>query len=241
MLNPKEIKSFIRKIIYKLPYGRKLFQGLKSIYLLRIRTFRLLFLEVNKNDICIDIGAHFGDASLVMWFKGARKIYSLDPNIEAFNALKKNISGIDNIYPLNIAISSETKKENLYLHKDIKNESSKDKILWLSQASSLLSDKTNIGDQFYEVQAKSLIDFFNQLEESPTIIKCDIEGAEYLIYKQLIECARLFKIRKIFLECHAKKYHQYKRLHNDFINLIRVNQLENTFVLSYDNETPLNT
>ena len=98
------IKSFIRKIINKLPFGRKLFQGLKAIYLLRIRSFRLLFLHVNKNDICIDIGANIGNASLVMWIKGVSKIYALEPNLEAFNVLKKNIKGIENIYALNIAI-----------------------------------------------------------------------------------------------------------------------------------------
>ena len=161
-----------------------------------------------------------------MWLKGVRKIYALEPNLEAFNVLKKNIQGLKNIYALNIAISSETKKENLYLHKDIKNKSPKDEILRLSQASSLLSDKTNIGDKFYEVQAKSLIDFLFELEESPTIIKCDIEGGEYIIYKQLIESVRSFGIRKVFVECHAKKYPAYKKLHKDFINLIKENNLE---------------
>ena len=72
-----------------MPFGRKLFQGLKAIYLLRIRSFRLLFLHVNKNDICIDLGANIGNASLVMWLKGVRKIYALEPNLEAFNVLKK--------------------------------------------------------------------------------------------------------------------------------------------------------
>ena len=225
-MNSVAIKSFIKKIIRKLPFGRKLFQVLKAIYLLRIRSFRLLFLHVNKNDICIDLGANIGNASLVMWIKGVSKIYALEPNLEAFNVLKKNIKGIENIYALNIAISSETKKENLYLHRDIKNKSFKDEILKLSQASSLLSDKTNIGDQFYEVQAKSLFDLLNELEESPTIIKCDIEGGEYIIYKQLIESVRSFGIRKVFVECHAKKYPQYKNSHNDFMNLIKINKLE---------------
>ena len=227
-MNSVAIKSFIRKIIHKLPFGRKLFQGLKAIYLLRIRSFRLLFLHVNKNDICIDLGANIGNASLVMWIKGVSKIYALEPNLEAFNVLKENIKGIENIYALNIAISSKTKKENLYLHKDIKNKSPKDEILRLSQASSLLSDKTNIGDEFYEVQAKSLIDLLFELEESPTIIKCDIEGGEYIIYKQLIESVRSFGIRKVFVECHAKKYPAYKKLHKDFINLIKENHLENS-------------
>ena len=45
--------------------------------------------HVNKNDICIDLGANIGNASLVMWIKGVSKIYALEPNLEAFNVLKK--------------------------------------------------------------------------------------------------------------------------------------------------------
>ena len=55
-----------------------------------------------------------------MWLKGVRKIYALEPNIEAFKMLNKNLFGIDNISTLNMAISNETKKENLFLHKSIK-------------------------------------------------------------------------------------------------------------------------
>ena len=130
-----------------------------------------------------------------MWIK-VSKIYALEPNLEAFNVLE-NIKGIENIYALNIGISSETKKEKLYLHKDIKNKSPKDEILRLSQASSLLPDKANIGDQFYEVQVKSLIDLLIELKESPTIIKCDIEGGEYIIYKQLIESEIIWNKKSI--------------------------------------------
>ena len=88
-MNTKGIKSSFKRIIHKLPFGRKLFQVLKAIYLLRIKSFRLLFLHVNKNDICIDLGANIGNASLVMWIKGVSKIYALEPNLEAFNVLKK--------------------------------------------------------------------------------------------------------------------------------------------------------
>ena len=38
-----------------------------------------------------------------------------------------------NIFTFNIAVSSETKKEKLYLHKSIKDKSAEDKILKLSQ------------------------------------------------------------------------------------------------------------
>ena len=92
-----EIKSAFKKIFFKFSFGIKLFQVFKAINLLRVRSFRALFIEVNKNDICMDLGANIGDASLVMWLKGVRKIYALEPNLEAFKMLSKNLSGIRNI------------------------------------------------------------------------------------------------------------------------------------------------
>ena len=71
----------------------------------------------------------------------SKKIYAIEPNKDAFNLLKENVQGIKNIEFLNFAISSETKKENLYLHKYLKDKSNKEELLKLSQASLLLSDK----------------------------------------------------------------------------------------------------
>ena len=223
----------LKRIFIRLPFGQRIWQIFKAIMLLRDPSFRELFLNVNRQDVCIDIGANIGYASLVMWLKGSKSIYALEPNIEAFKVLKKNLSGIHNISLFNIAVSSETRREKLYLHKLIKDKSNKDKIIELSQASSLLADKTNIGNIFYEIESKSLIDFFDETNQKPTIIKCDIEGGEYLIYEQLIQCAKLFKIRKIFVECHAKKYPQYEKLHQNFINLIKQNNLEDIIDTSW--------
>ena len=227
------MRTILKKFLLKLPSGKRFWQVLKAITLLRQVSFRKLFFEVNRNDVCIDLGANIGYASLAMWLKGSKNIYALEPNIDAFNVLKDNLKGIKSISFLNIAVSSETKIENLYLHKDLKNKSDKEKLLKLSQASSLLSDKTNLGKQFYEVQAKSLIDLCSELKKSPTIIKCDIEGGDYIINKQLVQCAKSFNIRKIFVECHARKYPQYKKLHEEFMILIKKNKLEKVIDTSW--------
>ena len=107
---------------------------------------------------------------------------------------------------------------------EIVTESSK--ILKLSQSSSLLADKSNIGDCYYEVDSISLKDLFDKLLMKPNIIKCDIEGGEYIIYKNLVEIARLHKIKKMFIECHSNKYPQYQKSHNDFLKIIKENNLE---------------
>ena len=227
------MRKILKGILLKFPLGKRIWQITKATLLLRQTSFRALFFEVNKNDICIDIGANIGYASLVIWLKGAKCIYAIEPNIVAFNVLKNNIHEIKNINILNLAVSSATKKENLYLHKKIDNISDSEKILDLSQASSLLSSKTNLGSCFYEVEGIKLKDLIEKFNINPTVIKCDIEGGEYIIYKDLIELAKSSNIRKIFVECHAKKYPKYQKLHKEFMKLIKENKLENIIDTSW--------
>ena len=224
-----KLKLILKKILLKLPFGFRLNQIIRSILLLKERSFRDLFFEIKRKDICLDLGANIGDASLVMWLKGAKFIYALEPNIEVFNILKNNLRGIRNFKALNIAISSETTTQKLYLHKSILDKSDKKKILEFSQASSLMADKSNLGNCFYETKTKNFNDLFESFEKKPNIIKCDIEGGEYIIYKQLIELAKQPKVRKIYVECHAEKYPQYIAFHKDFIRLIKENNLSNKF------------
>ena len=120
-----KLKFILKKILLNLPYGFRLNQIIRSILLLRERSFRDLFFEVKREDICLDLGANIGDASLVMWLKGVSFIYALEPNIEIFNILNNNLRGIRNFKALNIAISSESSIQKLYLHKSIIDKSRK--------------------------------------------------------------------------------------------------------------------
>ena len=222
----KRFKKFLKNIILKIPYGIKVWQVTRAILLLREKSFRDLFLAINKQDICLDLGANRGYTSLIMWLKGAKFIYCLEPNIKALEILRVNLKGIKNIHILDLAISSKTEVQNLYLHKSVKNFSDSEKILEYSQASSLMSNKTNLGDCFYKVQTITLEDLYLKLACKPSIIKCDIEGGEYMIYEQFIKIAKNKDVKKIFVECHANKYPQYQESHNSFIKLIKENKLD---------------
>ena len=227
------IKSFLKKNLLRNTFGRRLWQILRAISLLKEKSFRDLFIEINQNDICLDLGANIGFASLIMWLRGVNFVYALEPNQEAFKALRKNLKGIKNITILNKAISSSTKKEKLFLHQSIKEKADSEKILAFSQSSSLLANKTNVGDCFYEVDSINFKDLYAMLPLKPSIIKCDIEGGEYIIYNQLIDLAKSNKVRKIFVECHSKKYPQFQKDHQNFLQLIYENNLENIIDTSW--------
>ncbi len=221
-----KIRILLKKFLLNFSSGRRIWQIYKAISLLRNKCFRQLFFEVRENDICLDLGANIGYASLVMWLKGVKKIYSLEPNFQAFEELSSNLQGIKNISIHNMAIANQTRKERLFLHKSIKEIEDSKEILKFSQASSLLSDKTNIGEYYQEVQGINFSDLFSEFMPYPTIIKCDIEGGEYIIYEQLIKYAKSKIIRKVFVECHAIKYPQYLNQHKSFLKLIKENDLE---------------
>ncbi len=229
----RKILLIFEKNLSKLPCGRRLIQITRAFLLLREKSFRDLFLVINKDDVCLDLGANRGYTSLIMWLKGAKYIYSVEPNFEALNLLRDNLKGIKNISILDMAISSKTERQNLYLHKSIKNISDSEKILEFSQASSLMANKTNIGSCFYEIDAITLDDLYLNLPYKPSIIKCDIEGGEYIIYQQFINLAKNKEVKKIFVECHANKYPQYKELHRLFIKLIRENNLSKVIDTSW--------
>ena len=228
-----KIKKSLKTIVLRLPFGRLFLQILRAITLLRFESFRVLFFEVKKNDICIDLGANVGFASLVMWLKGAKRIYALEPNLEAFNELKINLSGIKNITLLNMAISNESKKEKLYLDSRIKDKSNSKKVLELSEISTLLPEKSNVGECYFEVNAISLNNLISDFKIKPDLIKCDIEGGEYIIYEQLIENAKSLKIRKIFVECHQMMSSTFIVPHNKFLKQIEKNNLEKVIDTSW--------
>ena len=229
----KELKSKLKNILFRTDITTRLWQYLRAVSLLREKSFRLLFINANKSDVCIDIGANIGHASLVLWLKGVKKIYSLEPNNEALKLLKKNLKGLKNISIYNLAISSYSGSQNLYLHKEIDKKKRSESELLFSQASSLIKDKSNIGDISYEVLTTRLDDLIENEKIKPSIIKCDIEGGEYLIYDQFIKVAKSYPIRKIFIECHVKKIPVYSKEHEDFISMIRREKLTKIIDLSW--------
>ena len=103
---------------------------------------------------------------------------------------------------MNAAVISEFEKDqeyiDLYIHKS-QTSSKKD----LSQASSLMMDKVNINKKnslkVKTVQYKKLI---NQISKF-SILKCDIEGYEYFLYKDILKYSNKFDF--IILETHEKK------------------------------------
>jgi len=195
----------------------KIYHVLRGIRLLCIPSFRYLFLNARRSDVCFDFGANVGDASLVLWLRGCRKIYSFEPHPIAFSKLSYLFKNISSVQPINCAISAEDGHIKLYLNSALSDNPNDDEMINLSQSSSILKDKVNVSCDNYVDIASSSIESIVNAYGSPNIIKCDIEGGEYLVYKSLARISQASNLRHIFLECHSRTNPQWNSLHSSML------------------------
>jgi len=162
-------------------------------------TFFVVFLKrdygrVKKDSIIIDIGANIGVFSLYAALSGAKKVYAIEPSLEAFNVLCENIriNHLENvIIPFNKAISN------------IDND-----VVRFPRSSSPYnrinnSQCTSNQTEYQEVQTmtvNALLDNNNILDVD--LLKMDCEGAEFDIIPSLNENS-MARIKEIRMECHG--------------------------------------
>ena len=144
--------------------------------------------HISKNDTIIDIGAHIGLFSLLVYeLTGCDKILSYEPIRDNFDLLISNLelNNITSIHPFNLAVSKTPTKLNLFLNDD-------------QSAHSIFSN----GSTSVTVQSTSLQKIFDENDiSSCKLLKLDCEGAEYEIIDSLpIEYFN--RIENIVIEYH---------------------------------------
>ena len=188
----------LKKIIYRLFF---------LISVLRYKGYReLMTLKLDKRYPVIDLGANIGQSSIILWYRGF-EIYSYEPHPLEFIKLNKLFKDVQNIHTINAAVVegsySNEEKRKLYLHKE-QNQTKQD----FSQGSSLMKDKTNIDNSNYYTINTYKINTIIEKHEKIALVKCDVEGYEYLLYQDLL--LNKNKIKYFIIETHASKNPQWK-------------------------------
>ena len=159
--------------------------------------------NIQNQDISIDCGANIGLVTNV-FCKISSEVYCFEPNLYAFNVLKKNFKNNKNVFLFNKPVSNKKEVLRLYYHQD----SLQDEVKYSTGMSSC-KDKNNIDEsRFIEIESINLISFINEiLSKNKTIgiLKIDIEGLEGKLLKSLIENNLHKKIKYILCETHEKK------------------------------------
>lgn len=118
--------------------------------------------------VIVDLGAHYGDTALFYHcvYPNA-KIIAVEPSPENFSRLKKHVSEIENIIPVNAAVGAEDGRLKLHISKS-------------SLGHSLVEREP--GGETVDVEMFSLKTLLEkQGVKSIDLLKFDIEGAEFLL------------------------------------------------------------
>lgn len=178
-----------RSVLANTFYGQKLKIYLPSstdIYLTggkshnsEIRLARFLIEYLDAEQVFFDIGAHYGYftnlAALLVGDKG--KVFAFEPSPKTFQMLSQNTGDKANVYALNLAVSNSGKDllfyefPNLYSeYNSIDNEQYKSKE-WYK----------DYQPKEIKVKAVAIDELAHEKNVVPSILKIDVEGAEYQV------------------------------------------------------------
>ena len=127
-----------------LKHTLKTFISPKHTYLKRFK--------IRPRDVVIDLGANVGEVTDYFLRKGAQ-VYAYEPNLHAFNVLKKRTQNNKNAVLHQVAVSNYNGHAKLWLHEDHAESE-----VEFSQGSSLQSEKDNVSEEASDVVVMDIAD-----------------------------------------------------------------------------------
>lgn len=153
---------------------------------------------IDFSGVVLDAGANVGFFTLLSKIKGSKRIYSLEPDPEAFEYLHQNFRQDSRIICLNKALSDTA-------------DVSKFSISLGSSVSSTLS-KYNFQSEVYDLFVETIsIPYILSIEDTIDLVKLDIEGAEYDVLKNMSKYYYK-KIKQFFIEFHGNPKYIFNKL-----------------------------
>jgi FkbM family methyltransferase len=136
---------------------------------------------VRPNDVALDIGAHMGyHTTLLSHLVGpGGKVHAFEPNPEILPALRHTVNTLDNTVLHSFALSDHSGTAILFIPKDPSMASLKD---WTSKG----NRKARLQPSTHRLNCgrRRLDDLVAMgLVQHPDFVKCDVEGAELLVFQ----------------------------------------------------------
>lgn len=142
-------------------------------------------LNLKPEDVVLDLGGHIGTFAVSV-APSVRKVVSVEMDADNFRLLTLNTEPYDNITIVNVAcVSQEDSCDDVFYWPGNKN----------SGATSMYVKRGRRGP--FVAKAARITDILQ--EHTPTVIKCDVEGAEYNIFRGLTIPQ---SVRQIIMELH---------------------------------------
>ncbi|MFA5036788.1 MAG: FkbM family methyltransferase [Candidatus Izemoplasmatales bacterium] len=128
-------------------------------------------LVLTKQDVVLDIGGHIGTFAVPTSLKVAQ-VVSIEMDEENFKLLELNSKPYKNIQAYNYACTSDkTAGEAVEYYRGNKNSGATSEYIKRGRGEPFTAESIGIGEILEDIQ--------------PTVIKCDVEGAEYDIFDNL--------------------------------------------------------
>lgn len=130
-----------------------------------------------------DIGGNFGWYSLIIARAKKVKVLTFEPIPRTYSYLKQNVAlnGLDNIELFNFGFSDQAQELKFYYYPEG------------SGNASIANLSGSEGVQSITCQVNRLDDFSKELGGSVDFIKCDVEGAELLVFKGGLQTIEKYK------------------------------------------------
>jgi FkbM family methyltransferase len=173
--------------------------------------YKIIGSLIDPDSVIFDIGANYGWYSLIFSkiFPDAH-IFAFEPIPTTFNYLEKNISlnNCDGIRAFNHGLSNESGNINFYFYRELSGNASITNV----------SDREDV--QIIPCQVKRLDEFVLENNVCPDFIKCDVEGAEFLVFQGGYETIKKYK-PMIFTEMLRKWAVKFNYHPNQIISFLK--------------------
>lgn len=166
--------------------------------------------NLERDDVFFDIGANIGlYTCFAMNVSTKGKVIALEPSPPAFEKLSKNIDINDGTAtPLQIAVSDIN--DTVEFAVDVNDRHSR---------RSTLNIKSEVTEYLIKsVPCRQLSSIVNQVGSEPTVMKIDVEGAEYDVLSGLEDYS---KVRTIYCEIHHFAFDDFGFCRNDIISKLK--------------------
>lgn len=178
---------------------------------------------VKKGDTVYDIGAHFGFYTLLLSRLAGEtgKVFAFEPNRELLPSLKLTIEPLANVKLYEIALSDRAGEAKLFVPENASMASLTD---WTAGA----DDNIHAGKNIHNVSCKMqrLDDLIEQDKlPLPDFIKCDVEGAELLVFSGAVKALDRADAPVILFEVNSKAAEGFGKTSNAYFDFL--SSLEN--------------
>ena len=155
-------------------------------------------INIQKDDIVVDVGGHYGFFDLYCLDNGASHVYAFEPSRKTFDVLCKNLKNKNNVTKINMALSDKNgEKEFIHVGSSAVHS-------FYESFNTHESNDVNMGLKIKEKVKTISFDSFikNYSIDRIDVLKLDCEGSEWDILPTISDDFLKRKVRKIVMEVH---------------------------------------